>query len=284
MWQLRNRQERPASRLDVARLAIAGRGCVVLKASAVRADHPKMARIDELLQRRTDLSTFLVHLTRDGSDDRSDARQNLVSIAESLTLEARTPYGMATDLDDYLVGTRRTQRVVCFTETPLEHVWMLIEKIDGRRIRYAPYGLVFSKETARRSHCNPIWYLDISSRGGRDWLTQPISALIDQALEASSAAGEIDARSLARQRVFEITPLLEQMGPTRAARKESTGSGNGDTSMTCSSGPVMLWRFWRPRMTIGPFSASLSGAMDRGPIIADRYSTLNGDLSELLLA
>ena len=40
-----------------------------------------MAKIEDLLQRRTDLSTFLVHLTREG--DGNSALENLISIIDS---------------------------------------------------------------------------------------------------------------------------------------------------------------------------------------------------------
>jgi hypothetical protein len=52
-----------------------------------------MATIEELLHRRTDLSTFLVHFTR--SYNRRSARNNLVSILRDRRIEARSVYGMA---------------------------------------------------------------------------------------------------------------------------------------------------------------------------------------------
>jgi hypothetical protein len=68
-------------------------------------------------------STFLVHLTRDDSDSSGqDARTKLLSMAASSTIEARRPLGMAGHLDSYLIDGVGTQRMVCFTETPLQHV------------------------------------------------------------------------------------------------------------------------------------------------------------------
>lgn len=49
--------------------------------------------IQRLLARRTDLSTFLVHLTRDGPGE--TAKQRLISILTSHTIEARSPFGHA---------------------------------------------------------------------------------------------------------------------------------------------------------------------------------------------
>jgi hypothetical protein len=85
----------------------------------------------------------LVHLTAQVSD----AAMNLLSILNSQTIEARNPYGL---LRDHARDTREenpalydSQRVVCLTETPLEHVWMMCEDI-------ADVGIL-SRPTASRS-------------------------------------------------------------------------------------------------------------------------------------
>ena len=53
-----------------------------------------MPTIQELLCRRTDLSTFLVHLTRD-TDDGATAHDNLLSILTERTLRRGAPRGAA---------------------------------------------------------------------------------------------------------------------------------------------------------------------------------------------
>ena len=58
-----------------------------------------MPTIENLLNRRTDLSTFLVHLTRDTQTPSATARDNLLSILWSQRLEARSTYGMAITLE-----------------------------------------------------------------------------------------------------------------------------------------------------------------------------------------
>ncbi len=176
-----------------------------------------MASIEELLHRRSDLSTFLVHLTRDGVQS---ARDNLVSILRERMIEARTPMGMAADLDPILRGTTATQRVVCFTETPLEHTWMMVENIPGRSVCFSCYGLVFTKTTARRMGCNPVWYLDITP--GHQWLTGPVQQLRAQAIEAArhSKTDGIEQVRLKQQPIFKLTPFLEQMGKPKVVRKE----------------------------------------------------------------
>ena len=75
-----------------------------------------MAAIEDLLHRRTDLSTFLVHLTRNGSQ--SMARDNLLAMAEDQFIEARTPFGPAAKHEPLLADSA-SQKTVCFTETPL---------------------------------------------------------------------------------------------------------------------------------------------------------------------
>src|SRR5438552_2656405 len=97
----------------------------------------------DLPHRRTDLSTFLVHLTHDYGD--TTARENLLSIAENNMIEARKALGPAAWLEEHLAGTVASQKVACFTETPLEHTWMMLEEIDGRSVHFEPFGLAVTK-------------------------------------------------------------------------------------------------------------------------------------------
>ena len=81
--------------------------------------------IEELLHRRSDLGTYLVHLTR--ADPRSSggqgARDRLLSMLDAKRIEARASFGVATDEQKAaLQDTAATHRVVCFTETPLERI------------------------------------------------------------------------------------------------------------------------------------------------------------------
>jgi hypothetical protein len=52
-----------------------------------------MATIRELMSRRTDLSTFVVHLTREFGDNEPD--DNLESILRDRQIEARSCFGSA---------------------------------------------------------------------------------------------------------------------------------------------------------------------------------------------
>jgi hypothetical protein len=173
-------------------------------------------RIEQLLYRRTDLSTFLVHLTKD--TETGTARENLLSIAESRTIEARTAFGLAQSLDKHLRRTSATQRVACFSETPLEHTWMMVRDIHGRQESFTKYGLVFTKSSCRRRGCNPVWYLDITV--GHDWLTNPVYRQIDRAVADATVGGIVESRRLAQHDILRMTPFMEKMGVSNGMRKE----------------------------------------------------------------
>ncbi|WP_118837891.1 abortive infection system antitoxin AbiGi family protein [Salinibacter ruber] len=175
-----------------------------------------MAQLSHILGQRTDLSTFVVHLTRSGQDQ--SARENLIEMLEEGTIEARNPYGSAVgplrkeiengnasqeDLD--------SQNVVCFTETPLEHMSLLLRDIDDldREMEYAPYGIGMTKKVARRNEVNPVWYVDITP--GHDWLINPVNRLIDQAIESGN---------FRNSDIADVTPFIEQMGTGEDYRKE----------------------------------------------------------------
>ncbi len=169
-----------------------------------------MAEIEELLQRRTDLSTFVVHFTRDYED--LSARIRLLLILMDGRIRAGRVMGMAaaqaTQQKQSHAAFYESQQVVCFTETPLEHAWMMCSTIEARQMSFAPYGLAFTRSWARTQRVNPVWYLDITP--GHDWLTNPINRMVDAAIAAGEFAHDI----------FKLTPFIEQMGKTGAARKE----------------------------------------------------------------
>jgi hypothetical protein len=95
-------------------------------------------KIREVLSRRNDLSTFLVHLTRDfeiqvdGRPDEIPAKVSFEQIISERELRAVSPMGWAQEQDDADNSAKQTQRVVCFTETPLEHTWAMFEEIEDR--------------------------------------------------------------------------------------------------------------------------------------------------------
>lgn len=166
--------------------------------------------IDEILARRTDLSTFLVHLTRE--KDGSSPVDALLGILREQRIEARSPLGMAAKALEGAGHDTASQNAVCFTETPLENVNLLTEHIDGRTCQFAPYGVAISRKQGRREGVNPVWYLDITP--GHDWLTNPVNNLVREAVKT----GDFD-----RQDIATLTPLIEQMG-THAAESGEEGT------------------------------------------------------------
>lgn len=197
-----------------------------LPASLKRGGHLAESRavnISEVLNRRGDLSTFVVHLTRDR--DSLTARQALESIIAEHRIRAFTPMGWAREQDDPDDPAARTQRVVCFGETPLEHVFSLVADIDGRSVNLKPYGVAFTKMAARQTGVNPVWYVDRTP--GRDWvISQALNELKDRAIEL----GDFHRDPIAR-----VLPFFEPMGtwPGNGTRMESGGNASGVTSGTC---------------------------------------------------
>jgi len=94
-----------------------------------------------------------------------------------------------------------SQKCVCFTETPLEYVHLLLQQIDNRQVQFEPYGVAFPKKLGRAKGVNPVWYIDITP--GHDWLIGPINELVNQA----AATGSFDIHPIAR-----LAPHIEQMG------------------------------------------------------------------------
>ncbi len=180
-----------------------------------------MPTIREVLARRSDLSTFIVHLTRANAQS---ARQNLESILRDYRIRAATSLGSATKSlqERELIDCLDCQKVVCFTETPLEHISLLLVPITDlvRTCVFKPYGIAFTKRVAREKAINPVWYVDITP--GHDWLMVPINALIDQAADdvvTRRASGDAAAH-FKTYPVAKVAPFIEQMGVGPGYRKE----------------------------------------------------------------
>jgi hypothetical protein len=173
-------------------------------------------KIKDAIARRSDLSTFVVHLTRDFSD--SIAKNNLEAIIKKRRIEARSIFGHAKQKLEKQSVLSKSQKAVCFTETPLEYIYLLCQSIEDREIQYEPYGIAFTKKVARDCGINPVWYVDISP-SGHDWLAEPINILISKALEGRN--NEEKMESFEKSEIAKITPFVEQMGTKRGGyRKE----------------------------------------------------------------
>ena len=167
--------------------------------------------IRDILARRNDLSTFIVHLTR--ANNGNSAKENLASKrARTGKIEARNAYGhgiyknrrhQAFPLDAY--------NTVCFTETPLEYIHLFTENIADRRLfRFEGYGIAITKAMARKDGINPIMYVDMTS-GHDGGIARALDKLVTDALTAGDPAEEP---------IFEIVPFIEQMGTWSRSKKE----------------------------------------------------------------
>src|ERR1043166_5874079 len=130
--------------------------------------------LGDILNRRSDLSTFLVHLTRE--TDGALASENLRSIILERKIRARSVFGhLRTHLQEKNHNLD-SQKCVCFTETPLEYTHLLVAEIANRDFTFSKYGLALTKKVARLRGVNPVWYVDITQPpvGYRDWLATPL--------------------------------------------------------------------------------------------------------------
>lgn len=98
------------------------------------------------------------------------------------------PFGAARRLDDQLGGS---QRVVCFSETPLDMLSRLVE----RRSRY---GIGFRKDVLVGKGGTPLWYVDRES---------PQAAAIDTMIRTASES-ELDPNAP----IWHLTPFIDQPG------------------------------------------------------------------------
>lgn len=147
----------------------------------------------ELLNKRGDLSQFLTHLTRSG-DLKLDkdiyslpqdkiiqitAKTALENIIQSKRIDAKSAFGYF----NYKVPYKKYNgqilnpnshvrrdwlRSVCFTETPLDHIYLQTQKIYGRKLHFAPYGLAFAEEVVRTKNGNPVFYVETSNKSIRN--------------------------------------------------------------------------------------------------------------------
>jgi hypothetical protein len=91
----------------------------------------------ELLARPTDLSTFLVKLTRRIIDGKRTALQNLIRILEGSGIEARHLFGTAWEVLKKANQPTVTQNCVCFTETLLGQLSYQASRDGAHRSRIA---------------------------------------------------------------------------------------------------------------------------------------------------
>lgn len=114
---------------------------------------------EEFLDKKRDFSPLLVHLTR--SDEEFTAKEVLGQILSENTLRAYYHHclfspSLSESNDESL---QNKFKVVCFTETPIDQIQVLLYQVWGRNIKLDPYGLVFKKEFIREHGGNPVFYM-----------------------------------------------------------------------------------------------------------------------------
>ena len=138
----------------------------------------------EVKELREDLSPFLIHLTRngyykrwpdidkdvkDGEHTNLDAKNSLENILKAKTIEARSPFGYFNYKVAYRGKNQNSKikrawlRPVCFTETPVDYIYVQCEKVQSRKFNFAPYGLAFFENSVRKAKGNPVMYFESSN-------------------------------------------------------------------------------------------------------------------------
>lgn len=178
-----------------------------------------MPSVEELLAGRSDLSTFLVHFTRAQSG--ATARDVLLKILYERLLKASNVHGIAKGLVesdtvplDVRDDVRNRLAVVCMSEVPVDYWSMLCTDIPGRSWRFAPYGLVFTKDWARSWSFNPVWYL--TTVMGSTWLTTPFNELMEAAYSRrafrKNEQGNWEQVGFRESQIAMVLPYIETAG------------------------------------------------------------------------
>ena len=155
-----------------------------------------MTTIENLLQQRKDLSNVITHFTREVNGKTACA--NLISILTDGCLKAVNEQGMAKGQG------HEEQRVVCFTETPVNFLWTLVERIKHRQIKLEPYGVVFSKRWIVERGGNPVWYISAMKPTSGLSLTSNVNLIVK------------DPEALYRvPSILKLTPFWELTGDWR---------------------------------------------------------------------
>jgi hypothetical protein len=169
---------------------------------------------------RPDLSPYVVHLTRNypvggppPSFKVTPARDNLINILTTQIIEARNPYGIAVarlnKIGCWGPDFMNSQRVACFSETPLEHLDHHIQPGSWRRYQFQPYGVAFTREDLLHVGGSPVGYVNQFPGNGFKWKVHDWNALIDAAALIDGKPDPIKWQSSA---VAQLTPFQESMG------------------------------------------------------------------------
>jgi hypothetical protein len=134
---------------------------------------------------RDDVSRFMVHLTRDDRADFKDGgrpRRNLLDILKSREIIASNAHCFYNNrLKALDKKTAEKFSVACFTETPLNQLHLLVQRIPNRQIKLKSYRIVFTREFIVRAGGQPALY--INGYGDNKFLHQCARTLYDNAFD-----------------------------------------------------------------------------------------------------
>ena len=139
---------------------------------------------------REDISRFVVHLTRDDTNDFSNggsAEENFRAIIVDRRIGAYQPHCIHSN--EIPRKLRKQYCVACFTEVPLTQLHLLTRHIPGRKISLEPYGFVFSREFIIRKGAQPAIY--INSYNDNHWLRDAADVLCEIARSKGFKNGKV---------------------------------------------------------------------------------------------
>lgn len=155
---------------------------------------------DKAVEGRSDLSRFVVHLTRDDTSDFENgdsAEGNFRGIVDDREILALRPHCLYADRISK--GRRKHFSVCCFTEAPLTEIHHLVRRIPGRQIELSEYGFVFSREFVVARGAQPALY--VSSYHGNTFVREAADRLFEMAQEGDFRRG----------RLWRLLPYLNAM-------------------------------------------------------------------------
>jgi hypothetical protein len=160
-------------------------------------------RAEIAMEKRGDVSMFMVHLTRDDRNDRTEseggrcARDNFSNMVDVKGIYALGLHCLHGDRIRALPEEKqRPFRVTCFTETPLDQIGRLLD-VGFRKINLEPYGFVFKREFLYQKGAQPAIYInDYGPNKSRD---------------AIECIFEIGAKNKFSGRTWPLLPLVNVM-------------------------------------------------------------------------
>jgi len=113
-----------------------------------------------------------------------DAKDVLDCILKERTLKASNTFCIFNrDLEKAPRSFKEKFNVVCFTETPIDQIGLLLREVYGRDVVFKPYGVVFRKDYIRQHEGNPVFYM-----AGK--LASPLWKLYNEAKNTECSEGE----------------------------------------------------------------------------------------------